>query len=220
MAAPRFKPTPARGDKRNGGVLIGPESYVTERAAPPCTALLLALALLLGAVWFRGGMVSDIFRVKASGDVTLHAFSGDGSAAFLITSGPDFFKDKALWWSYSAARPPVDFHARWTNLGDETQFSGAGFVVIREPSRGTVFGVLVPCVPLAPAVAALALARVAYWRLFARRRARVLAGLCPDCGHDMRGLSERCGNCGRPRVRGGFRIGRVRNDPSSSRRAA
>jgi hypothetical protein len=203
-----------------GGLLIGPELDVTERAAPPCTALLLAVALLLGAVWFRGGLVSDTFRLKAGGDVTLHAFSGQGSVAVALTEGGEFFKDKAAWWAYSESRPPIDFYARWTNLGDETQFSGAGFVVIREPSRGTIFGVLVPCMPLAPAVAAFAVARLAYWRLYARRRARVLAGLCPDCGHDMHALSERCSNCGRPRVRGGFRVGRVRNEPSSSSRRA
>ena len=163
--------------------------------------------------------MSDALRVDASRGVTVHGFCGQGSVALALTEGGDYFKEKKTWWAYSAARPPIDFAARWSNLGDETRFSGSGFVVIREPTRGTVFGLLVPCVPLAAGVAALALARVAWWRLYARRRARILAGLCPACGHDMRALTERCPNCGKPRVRGGYAVGRTRAD-GPTRRAA
>jgi hypothetical protein len=163
--------------------------------------------------------VSDAVRADASRGVTVHGFCGQGSVAIAFTQGGEFFKDKKTWWDYSAARPPVDFAARWANLGDETQFNQGGFVVIREPTRGTVFGLLVPCVPLAAGVAAVALVRVAYWRLYARRKARILAGLCPACGHGMPGLTERCPNCGRPRVRGGYAVGRARAD-SPTRRAA
>lgn len=142
-----------------------------------------------------------------------------------MTRGGEYFKkdegkeDARQWWSYTEARPPIDFHARWANLGDETRYNQHGFVYIREPSRGTLFGVLVPALPVGAALTTLAVVRLLYWRLWARRRGRIRAGLCPDCGHEMRGLAERCPDCGRPRVRGGFRIGRARN-ATITRRAA
>jgi hypothetical protein len=154
-----------------------------------------------------------------AGDMTLHLFSGQQSVAFAVTKGGEFFKDSKQWWAYAAAAPPLDFHARWTNLGDETRFNSYGFVVIREPTRGTLFGLLFPALPVACGIAAVALTRLAWWRLYARRKKRILAGLCPDCGHEMRSLAERCANCGRPRTRGGWPIGRGRLD-SSGRRAA
>jgi hypothetical protein len=123
------------------------------------------------------------------------------------------------WWFYSAARPPIAFHARWSNLGSETQYNRGGFVAIREPSRGTVAGGLAPCLPVAAGLAAVAAVRVVWFRLYTRRRGRIIAGLCPDCGHDMRALVERCPNCGRPRSRGGMRINRPRN-ADEKRRAA
>ena len=179
---------------------------------------MIALGVLVGALWLRGQYVSDTFRLAAGSGYTLHAFCGQGSVAFVVTTGGDFFKDKPDgsqkdWWFYSAARPPIDFHSRWANLGDETRFNEAGVVVIREPTRGTVFGLLAPCMPAAPVLPGFAVARLLWYRLYTRRRRRVLAGLCPDCGHDMRTLTERCPNCGRPRTRGGMRIGRVRNAP-------
>jgi hypothetical protein len=180
---------------------------------PRLTALLLAVAVFVAAVWLRGRYVSDAARVNVAGETTLHVFSGQGSVAFAVTSGGEFFKDKKEWWAYSAGRPPIDFHARWTNLGDETRFNSYGFVVIREPTRGTVFGLLAPALPLACAIAGFTLARLAWYRLYTRRRRRILSGMCPDCGHDMRTLAERCANCGRPRVRGGWRIGKARNEP-------
>jgi hypothetical protein len=192
------------------------------RAAPPLTALLLAVAVLFAALWFRGRTVSDTLRVSAGGGYTVHAFSGQGSAALLLTRGGDYFardNDRPQWWAYAAATPPIDFRTRWANLGDETRFADYGFVVIRGPQRGTVLGVLGPGLPMAAGLAGIALVRLAYWRLWARRRGRIVAGLCPDCAHDMRGLAERCPGCGRPRVRGGFRIGRVRGD-APARRAA
>jgi uncharacterized OB-fold protein len=82
-----------------------------------------------------------------------------------------------------------------------------------------VRGVLVPCLPVAAALASVAAVRAAWYRAFTRRRNRILAGQCPDCGHDMRGLAERCAHCGRPRVRGGMRVGKVRN-AEPSRKAA
>ena len=175
--------------------------------------------MLLAALWLRGRYVSDTVRVDAGGGATVHAFCGRGGVAVALTSGGDYFKDKKARWTCAAARPPVDFHARWASLGAEVRLNRGGFVAIRGPARGTIFGVLAPCLPVAAALASVAAARVAWHRLYTRRRRRILAGLCPDCGHDMLALAERCSNCGRPRARGGMRIGRVRNG-GPSRRAA
>ena len=161
-------------------------------------------------------------RLSAGGGVTLHAFSGRDSVALAVTRGGDYFpkdKDRSQWWAYASATPPIDFRSRWANLGDEVQFDQSGFVVIRAPQRGTVIGLLAPCLPLAAALSGVAFMRLAYWRLWARRRRRIAAGMCPDCGHDMRSLAERCPGCGRARARGTWRIGGVRND-APSRRAA
>ena len=183
----------------------------------------MALSILLGSLWVRGRYVSDTARVDGGSGLTLHAFSGHGSGAVAVTTGGDYFKSdkdgKKPWRSYSAARPPIDFHARWAGLGAETRYNRGGFVVIREPSRGTVFGVLVPYATVAPALLGLAVVRVAWYRLYSRPRRRIRAGLCPDCGHEMRSLAERCANCGRKRTRGEFRIGRVKN-AEPARRAA
>jgi hypothetical protein len=182
---------------------------------PPLTGVLVALAILVGAVYARGRLVSDTLRLDAGAGATIHLFSGQGSAAFAVTTGGDYFKDKKTWWQYADARPPIDFRTRWASLRNETRFNRFGFVVIREPGRGNVLGVLVPCLPIAAALAAVAAARAAWYRAFTRRRSRILAGQCPDCGHSMGALAERCSYCGRPRVRGGVRIGRVRNaDPA------
>ena len=178
--------------------------------------------MFLAAVWFRGRTVSDTLRVSAGGGVTVHAFSGQGSTAVAVTRGGEYLpkdKDNPQWWSYASATPPIDFRSRWANLGEEVQFNEKGFVVIRAPQRGTLFGVLVPCLPLSAALAGVAVVRFAYWRLWARRRRRVLAGLCPDCGHDMRSLAERCPDCGRPRARKAMRIGLARGE-APARRAA
>ena len=177
--------------------------------------------MLLGSLWLRGRLVSDTFRVNGGAGITLHAFCGSGSVALAVTRGGEYFRKdpdgKTPGWAYSAARPPIDFHARWSNLGNETRFNRAGFVTLREPSRGTLFGVLAPCAPTAAGLAGGAVVRVAWFRLFTRRRRRLLAGLCPACGHDMRALVERCTHCGRPRARGGLRIDR---GAESHRRAA
>jgi hypothetical protein len=194
----------------------------------------------------RGRYVSDTVRVNAGGGYTLHAFCGQGSVALALTLGGEYFKEKkepakpesgkaviqlgpeagtpaaakaaaSPWWFYSAARPPIDFRTRWANLGNETRFNRYGFVTIREPSRGTVFGGLAPCLPVAAGLAAVAFVRAAWFRLYTRRRRRIIAGLCPDCGHDMRALVDRCPNCGRARARGGMRIRGVRDE---KRRAA
>ena len=192
---------------------------MVDRATPPLTALLIATAVLFAALWLRGQYVSDTLRLDAGGGTTVHAFCGQGSVAFALTSGGDYFKDKKTAWTYAAGRPPVDFRARWANLGAEVRFHRAGFVAIREPARGTTFGFLAPCLPVAAALASVAAVRVAWYRLHTRRRRRILAGLCPACGHDMLALTERCSNCGRPRARGGMRIGRVRNSGPTSRAA-
>ena len=152
------------------------------------------------------------------------ASKGDGGKT-VIQIGPEPVAptptEAALrsWWSYSAARPPIDFRTRWANLGTETRFNEHGFVTIREPSRGTVFGQLAPIGPIGAGLATFAILRVLWYRLYTRRRRRIVAGMCPDCGHDMRALVERCPNCGRPRSRGGMRISRVRN-VDDKRRAA
>jgi hypothetical protein len=173
--------------------------------------VLVALSILVGAVYARGRLVSDTLRLDAGAGATIHLFSGRGSAAFAVTTGGDYFKDRKTWWQYGEGRPPTDFHARWANLGSQTRFDRFGFVVIREPARGKVLGVLAPCLPIAAALASIAAARIAWYRAVTRRRRRILAGQCPDCGHAMGALAERCAHCGRPRVRGGVRIGKVRN---------
>ena len=191
-----------------------------DRTVPRFTGLLLALAVLFGAAWVRGRVVSDTVRALSPvRDWTFHGFCGQGSVAFAVTGGPKAFQFGLKRFEYVPTKPPIDFRARWANLGDETRFNAGGFVVLRKPSAGTVVGVLVPCLPIAGGLVALAAARVVWFRLWTRRRRRMLAGQCPDCGDDMRALSERCGNCGRPRVRGGIRIGRTRGD-APARRAA
>jgi len=202
-----------RGDK--GGWRPAPidadPDFFADRPLPPLTGVLVALAILVGAVYARGRLVSDTLRLDAGAGATVHLFSGQGSAAFAVSTGGDYFKDSKTWWQYSDARPPIDFRTRWANLGNETRFNRFGFVVIREPSRGNVLGVLVPCLPIAAALASMAVVRVAWYRAITRRKNRILAGQCPDCGHPMGGLAERCAHCGRARVRGGMRVGKVRN---------
>jgi hypothetical protein len=187
---------------------IGPDLDTTDRPTPPLTGVLLALAILAGAVWLRGGVVADTLRLDAGAGATVHFFSGQGSFAAAVTTSGEYFKDKKTWWQYAEARPPVDFRARWANLVEEKRFDRHGFIAIREPGRGTVGGLLVPLAPVSAALGAVALARVAWYRLFTRRRRRILAGMCPGCGNPTPGMAERCGNCGR-RTR--LRIDRPRN---------
>ena len=190
------------------------------RAVPRFTALLLALALVVGAAWFRGTVVTDTVRLRPPvRDWTFHVFSGQGSVAVAVTGGQQAFKFGLKTFEHVPSKPPIDFRTRWSNLGEETRFARGGVVVIRDAGRGTIGGVLVPCVPIAAGLATLAVVRVAWWRLWTRRRRRMLNGQCPACGEDMRALAERCGNCGRPRVRGGIRVGRTRAD-EPARRAA
>ena len=203
--------------------VIDTHTPAIDRTVPRFTALLLAVALLLGAAWVRGRVVSDTVRVLSPvRDWTFHGFCGRGSVAFAVTGGPKAFQFGLKRFEHVPTKPPIDFHARWAGLGEETRLNAGGFVVLRNPGAGTYVGVLVPCLPIAGGLAALAAARVVWFRLWTRRRRRMLAGQCPDCGEDMRALSERCGNCGRPRVRGGIRISRTRADQSaqSARRAA
>jgi hypothetical protein len=93
------------------------------------------------------------------------------------------------------ARPPWPL-TWWRTL----RFDWKAPHVKRSPPQSTVVNwfVRVPywfvCLPfmLAPA---LWLNR---WRIFVRRRRRVAAGLCPQCGYDLRGaIHERCPECGK-----------------------
>jgi hypothetical protein len=180
---------------------------------------LLALGLALGAMWVRGGSVSDTVRYKVGfGGLTVHGFSGGGSLAVAVTRGVEFFKDPFKRLDHARSTPPIDFHRRWANLGGETRYNANGVVLIREPSRGTVGGVLIPCGPVAGGLVVLAGVRYIAWRAWGRRRRRAGAGLCPDCGHDMSTFVDRCPDCGRTRTRGMFRIRRPRAD--DFRRAA
>lgn len=173
-------------------------------------------------MWARGRIVADTLRLDAGAGLTFHFFSGSGSLALAATDGGDYFKARndgsKTWWVYSPSRPPIDFQTRWKNLGNETRFARGGLVVIRDPARGTIGGLLIPCLPVAGAVAALSIGRLLWYRFHARKRRRIRAGLCPDCGHDMRTLTERCAQCGRARVRG-MRVRHVHKQDSSSRAA-
>lgn len=160
-------------------------------------------------MWFRGRGVSDTFRYKLGfGDLTAHAFSGDGSVAVALTRGVTFSKDLFKTYEHTTSKPPIDFRDRWSNLGPETRFSKHGFVVIREPSRGTVGGVLIPPGMVAGVLVTFAGIRYVAWRAWGRRRKRLRAGLCPGCGHDMGSFTERCPGCDRPRKRGSVLISR------------
>ena len=185
----------------------------TDRGTPRWTALLLALALALGAAWYRGQGVSDTARYKLNvAGVTLHGFSGAGSLAVAITRGNEFFKDPFQTFEHARSRPPINFRERWSNLGPETRFSRHGFVLIREPSRGTVGGVLIPAGPVACGVVVFAGVRFVVWRAWGRRRGRQFAGLCPACGHEVGAFMERCPGCGRARTRGSVRVDRPQLD--------
>jgi len=120
------------------------------------------------SLWNRRGLVDAMRVTPESGSAPLDWLHPPGYAA-VAPEGEDLVADSAV----------------------------LGFLYFRESTGGRRFTTLVtPHYAWVLLTVALPAARAA--RLIQQRRSRraALAGLCPACGYDLRGIGDRCPECG------------------------
>lgn len=161
------------------------------------------LSLLLGVgaaiLWPRSLLVSDGVGFEWRGQLWAANTTHGWLALFRVegatpTANQLYFSTD--WrWMHQTNRPPVPERAL---AGERVYRRFAGFVIgytealpgMRCWTLGVPFWFLVLLFAMAPA---------RWWYLFRgrwRRERRLLHGLCPTCGYDLRASPERCPECG------------------------
>jgi hypothetical protein len=176
-----------------------------------CGAVSFLLCLATLALWLRSYWYRDILSFgRAGGNChlvqsllgrihILGNLAGGCSGGFSY-SGPDRLSPQAVWNGGMSGYPPQpEWHGGFiwqyypgTYFAD---FSYSGPAYGRPPLRNNHRLIVIPC--WCPAI--LFATSPALWlirRSRGRRRRRIAAGLCPNCGYDMRATPQRCPECG------------------------
>jgi hypothetical protein len=158
-------------------------------------SLSLFACLALSAVWLRSGFVADQFG-SDNGSRLFTISSGAGLLHFdRMTYNPPSAPREGRWGLTGQARSgrswPV-FHWQWLPSTDLTTRTLSGTVVTRHL---TTVPYWIPTL-ITSLLPAMSLRRWIADHLQTRRRRK--AGLCPNCGYDLRASKDRCPECGTP----------------------
>jgi hypothetical protein len=170
-------------------------------------SLLLCLATL--ALWLRSYWYRDILSFgRAGGNCHLvqslqgriHILSNlnGGCSGGFSYLGPDRLSPQALWHGGMSGYPPQpQRHAGfiWQHYSRFPDFADSDAPYRRPPLQSNHRLIVIPY--WCPAI--LFATPPALWlvrRSHGRRRQRITAGLCPDCGYDLRATLHRCPECG------------------------
>ena len=172
---------------------------MTRRLPNLLTALSLLLCAAVCVLWVRSYSRQDNLQVRprARSGLVLHLFWAKGSVACTRTYGQVnavMPADRRVQFRAGGGQvPPTDLYAYWKRRGPV--FHGGGLAVLRSaPEYGALGGVLAP---LWLPAAGFAVPPIVW--LFVRLRSRGrrhLAGLCSQCGYDLRATPGRCPECG------------------------
>ena len=151
----------------------------------------LVLCTAISALWVRSYRTSDFVIVTPPRPVgaVRHGYliTGKGGIGAGVDTG-----DRVLDYRHDSRRRPGYGNGGWP---EETSLNQQGFATSTvDYGRGTLHGAI------APAWFLVCLTMIcpvwAFTRWQERRRLRL--GLCPHCGHDPGGATDRCPSCGTP----------------------
>jgi len=145
-----------------------------------------AVSLVLGVATVVLGVGSFWRRY----DVSLFAPDGRCFTLALYRGGCYAWREAALSgrWQFTHSSLPADAHAAL----EHQDFSFAGFGYTGEPQSSKGWGLRLWRVPTWSLAAGLAVT----CRFLVRKRRRPPAGVCVNCGYDLRATPERCPECG------------------------
>ena len=161
---------------------------------PRRVIVLLLAPIALIALWIRSAYVGDLWTWTA-GPSEYRLRSDWGRLSMTVVTGPGVRPADPVWYAF----PGGGYAGEWPGPASTAQDClvgqyRAGTLVLSttDTFRGVeVYHPVVIALSLLPA-APLVLRTLAR----RRRRGRAAAGLCPDCGYDVRATSGRCPECG------------------------
>ena len=173
---------------------------MTRRLVNVLTTLSLLLFVAVAALWVRSYSSRDnLAWTNDQGDG--HFLSSPGGGSGLEWSrrrvGPLVESGHRLDWRAEAIDPRLIYVSiRPSRLGFGTETFSIIINTTRGAERVEWSGVVVPFWALLVVLGALPAARWGAAAIRRRKRARAAAGLCLNCGYDLRATPGRCPECG------------------------
>ena len=164
---------------------------MTRRLINLLTILSLLLCVAVAALWGRGYWASDqldLVAVRPSGSrLALWFRSGRGGLGLTVVTYPAALI-KSTRPSWRSTEPQYG-GAKWAEVG----YGGFGFYLAALSDAAGSVRLIGVCVPAPLVLLSSAVLPVLHVR---RCRRRDRAGLCPQCGYDLRATPDRCPECG------------------------
>jgi hypothetical protein len=167
----------------------------------------LAVCMALLSLWVRSHwMIDRIWYSPTRGvnyRVTLSLGSIIVSRSVLVGRTSNAFSDdfdRSAGWSFQSQHQTTPIISPFTDEGSHRVVQWTGFDYIYRNTSRPSFGTLAFCRVVLPIWLPTLIASMPSMILLARyvrHRHRMLKGLCPSCGYDLRASSERCPECGK-----------------------
>jgi hypothetical protein len=192
--------------------MMPPMRRLARHALTAFSALSLLLCVAVCVLWVRSHWVADtvVYTRPSGSPASVTLWSSSGYLALRRWEPPEgsAFQVQQRWWAYAHGPAVANNPSRFLNSPDSRRVLGVVYFDFTWTRRNSPFNgvreraVLVPYwMPMA-AFGAWPLVRLLS-RHRRRRAARAAAGLCTECGYDLRASPGRCPECGAEGPRAG-----------------